>query len=89
MLRIHSVTLPPDEPESALIRRAALKAGLREEDILGLSVVKKSVDAREKPRVVWSYTVDVTVRDEKAALKKARKAFCAPAPRKDPAPAST
>ena len=33
MLRIHSVTLPPDEPESALIRRAALKAGLREEDI--------------------------------------------------------
>ena len=87
LLRIHSVTLPPDEPESVLIRRAALKAGLREEDILGLTVVKKSVDAREKPRVVWSYTVDVTVRDEKAALKKARKAFCAPAPRKDPAPA--
>ena len=87
MLRIHSVTLLPDEPESLLVQKAARKAGLRTEDILSLTVVKKSVDAREKPLVVWSFTVDVRVRDEKSALKKAKKAFCAPAPQKASPPA--
>ncbi len=80
MLRIHTVTLLPEEGEDALKRKAAHRAGLREEDILGLTVVKKSVDAREKPLVKWTYTVDVSVANEAAALKKARRTYCGPAP---------
>ncbi len=86
MLRIQPVALLPEESEELLRARAAAKAGIPEQEIRDIKIVKKSVDARDKQQIRIVYVLDVAVRDEKAALRRARKAYCGPAPRTVPAP---
>ena len=67
MLKIEGLRLHPNEPESALIRKAQRLLG---REIKGLRVLKKSVDARKKPDVVLVYTIAVNVDQETQVLKK-------------------
>lgn len=68
MIRIQQIKLKPGQ-EKALKSRAAKLLRIRESEILGLSIVKKSLDARKKPELFYSYTVDVSIRDEQRILK--------------------
>ncbi|MFM7707764.1 MAG: NAD(P)/FAD-dependent oxidoreductase, partial [Gammaproteobacteria bacterium] len=74
MIRITELSLPwcdPTEPRTRdALRRAILKRlALRENDLLDLSVFKRSHDARRKDReLAFVYIVDVTVRDEARVL---------------------
>ena len=69
MLKIEGLRLHPNEPESALIRKAQRLLG---REIKGLRVLKKSVDARKKPDVVLVYTIAVNVDQETQVLKRCR-----------------
>lgn len=42
------------------------------QDISGLEIVRQSVDARRKPELFYSYTVDVSVRNEEKVLRRAK-----------------
>ena len=53
-----------------LAAEAARLLRIREKDILSLRLLRRSVDAREEVRLV--YTVEVAVKEESAILRRAR-----------------
>ena len=62
MLKADGLRLFPGEPLSALKRGAAKLLRIKEEEILSLKVLRRSLDARERP--VFLYRVALEVRDE-------------------------
>ena len=78
MLRLSNLSLPPDYTEDSLRAAVVKKCGLRPEDLLACSVVRRSVDARKKEDVHFVLTVHLKVRNESLLLKKCR--FLAPVP---------
>ena len=91
LLRIDSIKLPPGAGTAELTAEAARLLRVREQDLLSLRVLRRSVDAREDVCLV--YTVEAAVRDEAAVLRRAGRkvsraqpapAYVPPAPR--PAP---
>ena len=70
MLRLTEIKLPLDHGPDA-IRAAVLKRlGIPTNDLLSISVFKRAHDARKKSAIVFIYSLDVTVRDEAALLKR-------------------
>jgi uncharacterized protein len=72
MLRMNEIRLPLDHPETALEQAILKKLAVPKSALLGFSVFKRSVDARKKDAMLFVYSVDVTVQDEAAVLKKLR-----------------
>ena len=70
MLKVENLKLAPEEPLSALTAHAARALKLRERDILSLKVLRRSVDAREDVKLV--YTAAVEAADEAAVLRRLR-----------------
>jgi hypothetical protein len=64
MIRLRDITLPFDHSPKALTESIRRKLGLNDADALDFIVVRKSVDARRKDRIVCVYTVDVAVDGE-------------------------
>ena len=70
MLRLTEVKLPLAHAEGA-IRAAILKRlGIPDDDLIGYVVFKRGVDARKPNAILYTYTLDVTVRDEAAVLAR-------------------
>lgn len=70
MLRINQIKLPPDHTEGEL-KTAILKAlRIQEKELVEHRIFRQSIDARRKPRIVYSYTIDVCVVHEEYLLKK-------------------
>ncbi len=63
MLRVDNLKLTPDEKEDLLRQKSAKALHLPPEDIIELQILRKSVDARESPVLI--YSVAVSVRNEK------------------------
>jgi uncharacterized protein len=70
MLRLTDLKLPLGHGEGAI--RAALLKRLRipDRDLVGFSVFRRSTDARKKPAIVLTYTLDVEVADETRLLER-------------------
>ncbi len=71
MIRIDQLRLEPVKNESSIAltarlkRKAAKLLKIREEDIRDLRIVRSSVDARKKPEVFVTYSVEVKASGEK------------------------
>ena len=61
MIRIRDISLPPEHDPNQLIYEAAQQLKISAAKIKGISIVRRSVDARKKPDVRIIYTVDVSV----------------------------
>ncbi|MBR6548037.1 MAG: FAD-dependent oxidoreductase, partial [Clostridia bacterium] len=72
MIQLSNLTLLPNTDFSDLIALAAKVSGLSRAEILSCRLVKRSVDARKKPNVVFVCTIAIEVVDEKTALKKTK-----------------
>ncbi len=72
MIRIQQLRLPIDHKPEDLRRKAAKLLHIPPEEILRLDIVRRSLDARKKDNILFSYTVDVGVREEGKAAKKAK-----------------
>lgn len=79
MLKIENIKLSPDDSPDALRGEAARLLRVREEALLSLRVVRRSVDARKTPVLV--YTVEVSVNNEAAVLQKVRSPRVTAAPK--------
>lgn len=71
MIRIHQIKSKPEEGEEKLKKKAAAILRVDEKEILTLQVVKRSLDARKKPDLFYSYVVDAEVEKEEKIYKKA------------------
>ncbi len=81
MIRLRNVALGLEEPEGLLAEKAERALGCPAEQV---RIARRAVDARRKTDVHFVYTLDVSVRDEAAALARCRDA--SPAPAEDYAP---
>ena len=70
MVKIEGLKLAPGQEEALLRGKAARLLRVPEGDVLSLQVLRRSVDAREELRLV--YTAAVELRQEKAVLRRVR-----------------
>lgn len=70
MLRLTELRLPLDHPEDALRPAIVQRLKIRDADLRGFHVFKRSYDARKKHAMVFIYTVDVEVADEDKLLTR-------------------
>ncbi len=74
MIRISQIKLKPGQDPEKLRIKAAGILKIKPGDIKSLHIVKRSLDARKKPELFYSYVVDVEVlREEKIMQKYAGK----------------
>ena len=64
--------LPLDHAVAALEQAILKRLGVAKPSLLAFSVFKRSLDARKKDAMLFVYSVDVTLQDEAATLKKIR-----------------
>lgn len=70
MIRIRQLKILASKKEDDLKIKCAKKLGIKEKDIKEIKIVRKSIDARKKPEIYYSYILDIKVNDEKYVLKK-------------------
>ncbi len=64
MLRINQIKVVPEAGIETIRKKAAGVLGIKPTDIHTINIVKQSIDARKKPDIFYSYTVDVTLSQE-------------------------
>ena len=92
MIRINQIKLPVTHTHEQLRKKAAKLLRIPEEKITKLVPVRRSIDARRKNDIHYTYTVDVEIpgNEETAVRKAADKniSVCRPQPYRLPAPGS-
>jgi uncharacterized FAD-dependent dehydrogenase len=69
MLRLTELRLPIDHAEAALRAAILTRLAIPGDELLGFTVHRRAVDAR-KPGIVFTYTIDAEVRNERAILER-------------------
>ena len=64
--------MPLIHSEDELISKAAKILHIGKADILSWQIVKKSIDARKKPEIFFTYVLDIAVKKEEQVLKRAK-----------------
>ena len=70
MLRLTDITLPLEHAEPALRDAVLARLKLPAADLRGMTVAKRSYDARKRGHIVLTYSLDVDVADEAAVLRR-------------------
>ena len=71
MIRLNQLKLPVNHTEAQLMSKTAQILRIPEEEILNIEIVRQSLDARKKPELFYSYSVNVTVKREQKVYKDA------------------
>ena len=71
MIRIRQLKLPVEHSREELTKKAAKALRVKPEDISRIHIERQSLDARKKPELFYTYTVDVEVKHETQVLKRA------------------
>ncbi len=72
MIRLSQITMPVGDTHEALVKKCCKLLKISTEDIKQFRVVKRSIDARKVPDIVYSYVVDVSCEKEAKVLAKSR-----------------
>lgn len=70
MIRINQIKLPIEHSEAQLRKKVCKALRISDDQILDMSIAKRSIDARKKPELQYVYSVDVSVASEASVLKK-------------------
>ncbi len=70
MLRVNQVKIRTEHTGEQLKRKTAEALGIQAADILGMRILRQSIDARKKPEIFYSYSLEVQVKNEDKVLKK-------------------
>ncbi|HEU0234189.1 MAG TPA: NAD(P)/FAD-dependent oxidoreductase [Gallionella sp.] len=70
MIRLTEVKLPLGHPEGDISSAITKRLGIPADDLLNYRIFRRGVDARKKNHILFTYTLDVAVRDEAAILDR-------------------
>lgn len=70
MLRMNGLRLTIDQPIEHLFEKVCKQLHIPSHELLDLKIVKESIDARKRNEIYFTYTVDLTLKDEKSILAK-------------------
>ena len=74
MIRINQLALDVNHGPEALKKKAAKLLKIQETAIDRITIVRRSIDARKKDQLLYSYIVDVTLTDSKKEFQIVKKA---------------
>lgn len=69
-IRLSDIHLTLSEEESLLSSKAAAALKIPEEKILNIKIIKKSLDARKKDRIVFVYTLELELEEEAGIFER-------------------
>lgn len=72
MLRVNQVKIGTGHTEEQLRKKTAETLHILPQEILDMKIIRQSIDARRKPEVFYSYSLDVKVKDENKVLHRLR-----------------
>ena len=61
MIRIEQIKMKTSHTKAELNKKVGHILGVSGEEITGMEIIKRSIDARKKPEIYYVYTVDVTL----------------------------
>ncbi len=64
MLRISQIKVVPEANLDSIKKKTASVIGVKVTDMVHFEIVKQSIDARKKPQIYYSYTVDVQLKND-------------------------
>ena len=70
MLRLTEVKLPLDHPETEIKAAILKRLDIVADELIDFSISRRSVDARKPEAIVFIYTLDVELKNEKVVLKR-------------------
>jgi hypothetical protein len=70
MLRLTEIKLPLGHPDSEIKTAIVKRLGITADDLVNYVVFKRGMDARKSHAILFTYTLDVTVRDEAVILQR-------------------
>lgn len=73
MIRLNEIKLPLDHDEAAIATAICSKLGIKPNELLEYSIVKRSFDARKKQDIQLVYICDVKTHKDKSLLKRFRR----------------
>ena len=71
-MRLTELKLPLDHTERELRDSVLQRLGIEEQELLGYSIFRRAHDARKPSAIVFTYTLDVELRNEKAVSARLR-----------------
>ncbi len=74
MVRVSQIKLPITHTEKDMLNKVSKELRISENDILSTNIYRRSLDARKKNDIHYSYIIDVKVKDEKLVLSRSKKA---------------
>lgn len=72
MLRVNQVKIRTEHTEEQLKKKAAELLRIPSQEILKMKIVRQSIDARRRPEIFYSYSLDVEVKNEERILHRFR-----------------
>ncbi|MGN0298469.1 MAG: FAD-dependent protein [Lachnospiraceae bacterium] len=72
MIRINQLKLPIEHKQSELEKKIIQQLHLKQNQLECYKIVKQSLDARKKPELFFSYTIDVKIKGEEKYLKNCK-----------------
>ena len=73
MIQIQQIKLRPDHTREDLERKIRMELGLKDSQPLQYRILRQSVDAHKRPDLFLVYTVELSLPNETAVLKRCRK----------------
>ena len=70
MIRLRQIKLNIEENESNLVNKISKILNIPPSEILEISIIKKSIDARKKDNLFYVYEVDIKTNLEEKILSK-------------------
>ena len=70
MLRVNQLNMAPGRGEEKIREKLLQTFHLEPEELLEWHIFKRSIDARKKPEVFYSYTIDFSTKNERKLLQK-------------------
>ena len=70
MIRISNIKIYEDISNEEILNKVIKKFNIKKEDINNWNISKKSVDARKKNDVHYSYSIDIDIKNENSLLNK-------------------
>lgn len=70
MIRVNQIKVGMEGTAKDIKKKTAEFLRISEKDILELNIVRQSIDARKKPTIFYTYSVDIAVKDEARILKR-------------------
>lgn len=72
MIRLNQITMPIEHSMEALEQKCYKLLQISKDHVTQFSIVKKSIDARKKPDLFFSYVIDIACLNEASIIKKSK-----------------